>query len=73
MNMLQVIRQGAHPGARRAKDLPCPFCGADPPLAARIAGRFIVACENEDCAASPQVAGDTLEDAWQRWNRRPGC
>lgn len=68
MNMLQVIRQGAQ--ARRATAQPCPFCGADPPLAARIAGRFIVGCENEDCAATPQVASDTLEDAWVRWNRR---
>lgn len=67
MNMLQVIQRGA---ARPARDLPCPFCGADPPLAARISGRFIVGCENEDCAASPQVASDTLEEAWSRWNRR---
>ena len=65
MNMWQVIRQGAV--ARRS--LPCPFCGADPPLralplAAQIAGRFIVACENDDCAANPQVSADDPGDAW---------
>lgn len=72
MNMLQVIQRGAEDAARRGGCLPCPFCGTDPPLAARIAGRFIVACENHDCAAAPQVAGDSLEDAWARWNRRAG-
>jgi hypothetical protein len=78
MNMLEVIRRGAEHSARQdrhaqpslTKTLPCPFCGADPPLAARIAGRFVVACENEDCAAGPQVSAATLCDAWARWNRR---
>lgn len=70
MNMLQVIQRGAENAARRSGCLPCPFCGTDPPLAAHVAGRFIVACENDDCAATPQVAGDTLDDAWARWNRR---
>jgi hypothetical protein len=67
MNMLQVIQRGAV--ARRS--LPCPFCGEDPPLAAQIAGRFIVGCENEDCAANPQVSAQSLSDAWTRWNNRP--
>ena len=67
MNMWQVIQQGA--SARRS--LPCPFCGADPPLAAQIAGRFIVGCENDDCAANPQVSADGLSQAWDRWNKRP--
>lgn len=67
MNMLQVIQRGA--SSRRT--LPCPFCGADPPLAAQIAGRFIVACENDDCAANPQVSASDLAQAWALWNRRP--
>jgi hypothetical protein len=75
MNMLQVIRQGAAEAARHEnqhekKTLPCPFCGADPPLASKIAGRFVVGCEGEDCAANPQVSAPTLCDAWARWNRR---
>jgi hypothetical protein len=69
MNMLQVIQRGADT-ARRARDLPCPFCGTDPPLAARIAGRFVVGCESDDCHANPQVAAETLDDAWVRWNSR---
>jgi hypothetical protein len=75
MNMLQVIRRGAEESARHGqhgKTLPCPFCGAEPPLATQIAGKFIVACENDDCAALPQVSGATLCDAWARWNRRAG-
>ena len=69
MNMLQVIQRGANSSARRT--LPCPFCGEAPPLAAQIAGRFIVGCENEDCAANPQVAAQSLSEAWTRWNKRP--
>jgi len=71
MNMLEVIRQGA--SARpvpQDRHLACPFCGSDPPLAAQIAGRFVVGCENDDCAANPQVSGITLDQAWARWNRR---
>ena len=70
MNMLEVIQRGAQSPARRFTPLPCPFCGADPPLAAKIAGRFVVGCESDDCFAHPQVASDTLDDAWTRWNRR---
>lgn len=69
MNMLEVIRQGAQT-ALRPKHLPCPFCGDDPPLAAQIAGQFVVGCENDDCAATPQVAGLSLAQAWERWNKR---
>jgi len=70
MNMLEVIQRGAQGAARRSSSLPCPFCGTDPPLASRIAGRFIVGCESDDCFAHPQVASADLEDAWARWNRR---
>jgi hypothetical protein len=74
MNMWQVIAQGAK-GARRppvssTTTRPCPFCGADPPLAVRRAGRFLVGCEAEDCPANPQVSAATPEDAWASWNRR---
>jgi hypothetical protein len=74
MNMWQVIARGAE-GAPRpvtpsSTALACPFCGADPPLAVRRAGRFLVGCEAEDCPANPQVSAPTLEDAWAGWNRR---
>jgi len=74
MNMLEVIRQGAAaPRRSRPEHLPCLFCGDDPPLAAEVAGRFVVGCENDDCAANPQVSGISLALAWERWNRRaPG-
>jgi hypothetical protein len=48
----------------------CPFCGEDPPLASLVAGRFIVGCESEACHINPQVSGDTITQAWDRWNRR---
>jgi hypothetical protein len=70
MNMLEVIRRGAQVGAGREMTRPCPFCGTGPPLAAKIAGRFVVGCESDDCPANPQVSGPTLDDAWARWNRR---
>jgi len=71
MDMWQVIVRGAG-GARQPATTarPCPFCGADPPLAVRRAGRFLVGCEAEDCPANPQVSAATLEDAWAGWNRR---
>jgi hypothetical protein len=56
------------PSANRS--LPCPFCGTDPPLAAQIAGRFIVGCESDDCHVNPQVSGQSLGEAWARWNYR---
>ena len=71
--MWQVIAQGAQgcaEGVRRPVTQPCPFCGADPPLAVRRAGRFLVGCEAEDCPANPQVSAPTLEEAWAEWNRR---
>jgi hypothetical protein len=71
MNMLEVIRQGAQSARMPHRgNLACPFCGGDPPLAAQIAGRFVVGCENEDCAANPQVSGESVALAWERWNRR---
>ena len=70
MNMLQVIRQGAADTLRHARALPCPFCGVPAPLAARIAGKFVVGCESEDCPANPQVSAPSLGEAWEKWNRR---
>jgi len=49
---------------------PCPFCGNDPPLAAQLHGRFIVGCESDDCHVNPQVSGQSLSEAWARWNKR---
>jgi hypothetical protein len=68
--MLQVIKAGASDPKPREKDKTCPFCGEYPPLASRIAGRFIVACENDDCHAYAQASGDTPEEAWANWNKR---
>ncbi|HKY19273.1 MAG TPA: Lar family restriction alleviation protein [Rhizomicrobium sp.] len=69
--MLEVIRQGAQDSAKRARPLPCPFCGTPPPLAAHVAGHFVVGCENEDCAANPQVSAASPGAAWEKWNDRP--
>jgi hypothetical protein len=77
MNMWQVIAGGAEPAPAAAPSPPspalartCPFCGSDPPLAVRRAGRFLVGCEADDCPAQPQVSGATPEQAWAAWNRR---
>ena len=79
MNMLEVIVEGAPSPAgdkaarHRSPQLPlaCPFCGSDPPLAAEIAGRFIVGCESDDCHVNPQVSGSNPGEAWTRRNKRP--
>ena len=84
MNMLEVIVEGAAgppsladgQAARHSPQrlpLACPFCGSDPPLAAEIAGRFIVGCESDDCHVNPQVSGSDLSEAWTRWNKRPSA
>jgi hypothetical protein len=73
MNMLEVIVSGADTAARRKLPLSCPFCGNDPPLAAKMHGRFIVGCESDDCHVNPQVSGQSLNEAWARWNRRPAA
>jgi hypothetical protein len=72
MNMWQVIAGAAERSERQTASIarPCPFCGSDPPLASRRAGRFLVGCEADDCPANPQVSGPTPEEAWAGWNRR---
>ena len=70
MNMLEVIVKGAETPSR--PPLACPFCGSDPPLATQLHGRFLVGCENDDCHVNPQVSGQSLGEAWARWNRRQG-
>jgi hypothetical protein len=76
MNIWQVIAGAAASSERQTEPSvvlaprPCPFCGTDPPLAVRCLGRFMVACEADDCAANPQVSGATVEEAWAGWNRR---
>ena len=74
MNMLEVIVKGAEEAAPRERPLAipltCPFCGTDPPLAAQIAGRFIVGCDSDDCHANPQVSGQSVAEAWAKWNSR---
>lgn len=67
ITMLDAIRMGA---VRRVVPKPCPFCGTDAPLAAHVHGRYVIACENDDCPADVQVAGATNEEAWARWNTR---
>lgn len=64
-SMLDVIRAGARPLPK-----PCPFCGADAPLPAKIGPRFVVACMNDDCDAIAQASASTPEDAMRIWNNR---
>jgi hypothetical protein len=62
------IADAAAKAAREAK--PCPFCGTNPLPAIGRASAFVVACENDDCAAQPMVTGRDLSSAWARWNGR---
>lgn len=71
ITMLDAIRMGA---VKRPVPAVCPWCGEDPPLAARQAGIhhiiYIVGCASDDCPATPEVHGATVEEAWARWNKR---
>lgn len=66
MNMADVITLAA----RRARHRPCPWCGTEPPLAAKVCGRFVVACEAPDCSIEVQATGATLEEVWAIWDAR---
>ena len=50
--------------------LTCPFYDTDPPLAAQITDRFIVNYNNNNCHANPQVSGQSVAEAWAKWNSR---
>jgi hypothetical protein len=72
LSMAEVVDRGM---ARREMPAVCPFCGDDPPLAAvgysfGRSPRYMVGCQNDDCPAQPSVSGDTIDEAWARWNRR---
>jgi hypothetical protein len=64
LSIMDVIRRAA------TSDKCCPWCGEFPPLAVRRAGKFLVGCESDDCTVHPQASGDTLSEAWAKWNTR---
>jgi len=64
LSMMDVIRAGA------TKDKTCPWCNSYPNHARQVGNRYLVGCESDTCSANPQVGGDTLAEAWSRWNRR---
>jgi hypothetical protein len=71
LSMADVINIGSRSASRHLKtERPCPWCGADAPLPAKVLGRFIIECENDDCVASVSVAGDSPEDVTAKWNKR---
>lgn len=49
----------------------CPFCGSGPDLAQKRGDFWLVGCESDDCAISPQ-AGSRISatDAWAKWDQR---
>lgn len=52
---------------------PCPWCGAQPTSQPWHGGRptkKMIACENDGCAVSPQVTGQTRREALAAWNTR---
>lgn len=53
---------------------PCPFCGGEaetesPPECSPRTSWWVI-CENDRCAATPEVSGPTRAEAVVRWNRR---
>lgn len=56
--------------AARLTFKPCPFCLAEPDSDRAFHGRAVIYCNNDDCPASPQVTGATIEAAAKLWNHR---
>ena len=52
----------------RGADKGCPWCLVVPDHAVKRPTRYIVGCENESCVARPQVAGESIDAAWNAWN-----
>lgn len=71
LEMHEVINLGSRSHARLVvQHKGCPFCGSDPLPAALVCGRYVVACEAEDCQADVQATGATPEAAWKIWDGR---
>lgn len=66
LTMAEVIQLGAAKPTVRC----CPWCATDPLPASQIGSRYVVACENDDCPARPQVCDTDLVTAWKKWNGR---
>lgn len=57
--------------ARKDTAKPCPWCGEDPGLARETRpGWYMVGCESDDCAVTPQVSAQSLNEVWRKWNER---
>lgn len=75
-NGLPELRSEAEARAARVRPvlmklhLGCPFCGAQPALARKVLSMYLVGCDNDDCPATPQCGGDTLAEAWSKWDSR---
>jgi len=71
LSMLDVISPNRTHHRRVVQD--CPFCGHEIELPTRVAGRYIVGCDN--CAengGAVQFSGATPEEAMEKWNSRTG-
>lgn len=57
--------------ARKETAKPCPWCNEDPGLAREIRpGWYTVGCEYDECAVTPQVSAQSLNEVWRKWNER---
>lgn len=51
----------------------CPWCWCEPSIRPWHGGKRtkkMISCDNEECAVSPRVSGETTKQAANNWNER---
>jgi hypothetical protein len=71
--MARPKKQKHVPAVLTVELLACPFCGTVPTTRPWHGGgpdKTMIHCDSDDCQVSPQVTGETPDEAAAKWNTR---